>query len=66
LFLAAYRAAGGPAVARDGDPWAALDVFARTLTAQTAALAIVNADLDTAETFVACCRRIGATHAPDG
>ncbi|GHA04445.1 phosphotransferase family protein [Streptomyces echinoruber] len=42
-FLDAYRAAGGPAVPAAGDPWAALDVPARALTVQTAALAIVRA-----------------------
>lgn len=38
-FLDAYRAGGGPAVPADGDPWPALDVPARALTVQTAALA---------------------------
>ncbi|MEU8468540.1 aminoglycoside phosphotransferase family protein [Streptomyces sp. NPDC029006] len=42
-FLTAYRHAGGPAVPADGDPWAALDVPARALTAQTAALALTKA-----------------------
>ncbi|MFC7014114.1 phosphotransferase family protein [Streptomyces viridiviolaceus] len=42
-FLAAYRAAGGPAVPPDGDPWPALDVPARALTAQTAARAVTKA-----------------------
>ncbi|WP_159053345.1 phosphotransferase family protein, partial [Streptomyces regalis] len=42
-FLAAYRAAGGPAVPAHGDPWPALDVPARALTAQTAARAITKA-----------------------
>ncbi|MFI9153267.1 phosphotransferase family protein [Streptomyces sp. NPDC053367] len=42
-FLTAYREAGGPAVPRDGDPWPALDVPARALTVQTAALAITKA-----------------------
>ncbi|MFJ8544623.1 phosphotransferase family protein [Streptomyces sp. NPDC093586] len=42
-FLAAYRAAGGPAVPQDGDPWPALDVPARALTAQTAARAVTKA-----------------------
>jgi len=41
-FLAAYRKAGGPAVPADADPWPALDVPARALAAQTAALAIVK------------------------
>lgn len=38
-FLDAYRAGGGPAVPADGNPWPALDVPARALTVQTAALA---------------------------
>ncbi|THA28524.1 aminoglycoside phosphotransferase family protein [Streptomyces sp. A1277] len=38
-FLDAYRAAGGPAVRAEGDPWPELDVPARALTVQTAALA---------------------------
>lgn len=42
-FLTAYRAAGGPAVPVDGDPWPALDVPARALTVQTAARAIAKA-----------------------
>ncbi|WP_399882915.1 phosphotransferase [Streptomyces sp. BBFR51] len=42
-FLTAYRAAGGPAVPADGDPWPALDVPARALTAQTAARAVTKA-----------------------
>ncbi|MEU6993389.1 aminoglycoside phosphotransferase family protein [Streptomyces sp. NPDC046465] len=42
-FLDAYRGAGGPAVPVDGaDPWPALDVPARALTVQTAALAIAK------------------------
>ncbi|MCX4678485.1 aminoglycoside phosphotransferase family protein [Streptomyces sp. NBC_01433] len=41
-FLAAYRAAGGPAVPADGDPWPELDVPARALTVQTAALAFAK------------------------
>ncbi|MBT2416690.1 aminoglycoside phosphotransferase family protein [Streptomyces sp. ISL-22] len=42
-FLAAYRAAGGPAVPADGDPWPALDIPARALAVQTAARAITKA-----------------------
>uniref|UniRef100_UPI0008539C8D aminoglycoside phosphotransferase family protein n=1 Tax=Streptomyces luteocolor TaxID=285500 RepID=UPI0008539C8D len=43
-FLDAYRAAGGPALPAGGaDPWPALDVPARALTVQTAALAITKA-----------------------
>jgi hypothetical protein len=41
-FLGAYRQAGGPA-AGTGDPWARLDVPARALTVQSAALALVKA-----------------------
>nr|WP_245766650.1 aminoglycoside phosphotransferase family protein [Streptomyces colonosanans] len=41
-FLAAYRQEGGPAVPTAGDPWPALDVPARALTVQTAALAVVK------------------------
>jgi len=58
VFLTSYSAAGGPAVPVAADPWPVLDGFARTLTVQTAALAVVNGDLDTAETFVAACRRM--------
>lgn len=42
-FLGAYREAGGPAVPAGGDPWPVLDVPARALTVQTAALAVVKA-----------------------
>ncbi|MFJ4788021.1 phosphotransferase family protein [Streptomyces sp. NPDC088794] len=69
-FLSAYRAAGGPAVPPDGDPWPALDVPARALTVQTAARAIVKATaeqrpLDEIEMSVidACARMSSA--APD-
>ncbi|MFD4176901.1 phosphotransferase [Streptomyces anulatus] len=41
-FLDAYRSAGGPAVPADGDPWPELDVPARALTVQTAALALAK------------------------
>jgi hypothetical protein len=41
-FLTAYRRRGGPAVPATGDPWPALDVPARALTVQTAALAIAK------------------------
>jgi hypothetical protein len=58
VFLAAYSAAGGPAVPVAADPWPVLDGFARVLTVQSAAVAVVNTDLDTAETFVAACRRM--------
>ncbi|MEV0369846.1 aminoglycoside phosphotransferase family protein [Streptomyces sp. NPDC050636] len=42
-FLAAYRAAGGRAVRPDGDPWPDLEIPARALTVQTAALAVAKA-----------------------
>lgn len=41
-FLAAYRESGGPAVCPEGDPWPQLDVPARALTVQTAALALAK------------------------
>ncbi|QSS89782.1 phosphotransferase enzyme family protein [Streptomyces sp. M54] len=42
VFLHAYRLAGGPAVLADGDPWPVLDVPARALTVQTAAVALAK------------------------
>lgn len=65
LFLAAYRAAGGTAVPPEGDPWPRLDVPARTLAVQTAAIALAKAardrrPLDPAESdLLAACERIG-------
>ncbi|MDG4866285.1 aminoglycoside phosphotransferase family protein, partial [Streptomyces sp. T-3] len=65
-FLGAYRAAGGPAVPADGDPWPALDIAAQALTVQTAALAIAKSraearDLDEVELAVVhACDRIAA------
>ncbi|MFG2557222.1 phosphotransferase family protein [Streptomyces sp. NPDC048581] len=65
-FLTAYRAAGGPAVPADGDPWPALDVPARALTVQTAARAVTKAltegrPLDEVEqSLVDACDRIAA------
>jgi aminoglycoside phosphotransferase (APT) family kinase protein len=41
-FLGAYRAAGGPAVPGQGDPWPYLDVPARALAVQTAATAVAK------------------------
>ncbi|WP_079277867.1 aminoglycoside phosphotransferase family protein [Streptomyces sp. CB03234] len=71
-FLGAYREAGGPAVPADGerDPWPRLDVPARALTVQTAALVIAkstaeNRDLDDVEVSVVdACARI-ATLPPE-
>ncbi|MCX4740297.1 phosphotransferase family protein [Streptomyces antibioticus] len=65
-FLDAYRAAGGPAVPADGDPWPALDVPARALTVQTAARWTAKAvaedrPLDEVErALVDACARIGS------
>ncbi|MEU9419453.1 aminoglycoside phosphotransferase family protein [Streptomyces sp. NPDC051000] len=66
-FLDAYRAAGGPAAGPPGaDPWPELDVVARALTVQTAALALAKAaaghrDLDEGERLmVDSCARISA------
>ncbi|MCB5182746.1 phosphotransferase family protein [Streptomyces antimicrobicus] len=43
-FLEAYRAAGGPAAGpADADPWPRLDLAARALTVQSAALAVAKA-----------------------
>ncbi|WP_399054105.1 phosphotransferase family protein [Streptomyces evansiae] len=72
-FLGAYRAAGGNAVPGAGDPWVRLDVPARALTVQTAALALAKATeagrpLDDAETAVldACARIAGLPPAGAG
>ncbi|MFJ9102694.1 aminoglycoside phosphotransferase family protein [Streptomyces sp. NPDC102405] len=65
-FLGAYRAAGGPAVPADGDPWPALDVAARALTVQTAARAIAKATEadraldDVEQAVVDACDRMGS------
>ncbi|GAA1016615.1 MULTISPECIES: phosphotransferase family protein [Streptomyces] len=64
-FLTAYRTAGGPAVPADGDPWPALDVPARALTVQTAALAVAKATAagrpldETEQAVVDACDRMG-------
>ncbi|MFC9893817.1 phosphotransferase family protein [Nocardia sp. NPDC127579] len=65
-FLNAYRIADGPAVPAAGDPWPALDLPARAVVIQAAALAIVAAgaagrpldDIDKA--LVDTCSRISA------
>ncbi|MGW0940008.1 phosphotransferase family protein [Streptomyces sp. NPDC002666] len=65
-FLAAYRAAGGPAVRADGDPWPELDVAARALTVQTAALALAKsaaehrAPDEVEQVMIDACARIAA------
>jgi hypothetical protein len=65
-FLGAYRAAGGPAVPAEGDPWPRLDTPARALTVQTAALAVAkavegdrNAD-EVEQSVIDACVRISA------
>ncbi|MEV1046508.1 aminoglycoside phosphotransferase family protein [Streptomyces sp. NPDC049916] len=69
-FLDAYRSAGGPAVPAEGDPWPALDVPARALTVQTAALTLAKCaagqrDPDEPEALMlASCARI-ATSPPE-
>ncbi|MFF7392928.1 phosphotransferase family protein [Streptomyces scabiei] len=65
-FLAAYQRAGGPAVPPHGDPWTSLDVPARALTAQTAALAIAKSTAaghpldDAQQSVVDACDRMGS------
>ncbi|MER7725896.1 aminoglycoside phosphotransferase family protein [Streptomyces sp. NPDC096323] len=65
-FLDAYRAAGGPAVCPDGDPWPALDVAARALTVQTAALALAKSAAEhrvpdeVEQVMIDACARIAA------
>ncbi|MFE5487418.1 phosphotransferase family protein [Streptomyces sp. NPDC056527] len=64
-FLGAYHGAGGPAVAAD-DPWAQLDVPARALTVQTAALALAKSTAEkrpldeVEEVMIDTCARIGS------
>ncbi|MEU8998015.1 phosphotransferase [Streptomyces caniferus] len=68
-FLAAYRAAGGPAVRPSGDPWPELEIPARALTVQTAALAVAKAATasrpldEVEEAVVGACARM--TSLPD-
>lgn len=63
-FLGAYLASGGPALGRGDDPWRRLDVPARALTVQLAAVAVVNAagesrELDEVEhSLIEACNRI--------
>ncbi|MFI6643176.1 phosphotransferase [Streptomyces sp. NPDC050504] len=71
-FLCAYRAAGGPAVRPAGDPWPELDVPARALTVQTAALALAKAAAEgrttdeVEEVVLGACSRIAALPAQLG
>ncbi|TMR90910.1 phosphotransferase [Nonomuraea basaltis] len=63
-FLGAYLASGGPALGQGDDPWRRLDVPARALTVQLAAVAVLNAEregreLDEVEhSLVESCNRI--------
>jgi aminoglycoside phosphotransferase (APT) family kinase protein len=63
-FLGAYLASGGPALGRGDDPWVRLDLPARALTVQLAAVAVFNAwresrELDEVEhSLVESCNRI--------
>ncbi|MGW2183474.1 aminoglycoside phosphotransferase family protein [Streptomyces sp. NPDC001732] len=65
-FLGAYRAAGGPAVRPEGDPWPELDVPARALTVQAAALAIAKSTTEgrapdeVEQTVIDACVRIAS------
>ncbi|MFI6965537.1 phosphotransferase [Streptomyces sp. NPDC050255] len=65
-FLGAYRAAGGPAVRAGGDPWPELDVAARALTVQTAALALAKSAVEhrvpdeVEQVMIDACARIAA------
>ena len=69
-FLTAYRRAGGRALPAAGDPWPTLDVPARALTVQMAAVSVLYAyegdrPLDeTATALVDTCRRISAGGGP--
>ncbi|MFB8036839.1 phosphotransferase family protein [Streptomyces sp. NPDC056004] len=65
-FLDAYRAAGGPAVRAEGDPWPDLDVPARALTVQAAALALAKSAMEgrtpdeVEQTMIETCARIAS------
>ncbi|WP_431047387.1 phosphotransferase [Streptomyces sp. P1-3] len=69
-FLAAYRAAGGPAGGFGDDPWPVLDVPARALTVQSAATALAKAAAaragldEAAEAMVDACARIAGLPRP--
>lgn len=64
-FLAAYRAAGGPAVPAEGDPWPRLDLPARAAVVVAAARALLRVGRDgwddAAEALVATCLRMPRT-----
>lgn len=67
-FLEAYRAAGGCAVPAEGDPWPVLDLPARALVVQHAALGVLASwrerrPLDEVERrLIDACHRIAAVH----
>ncbi|WP_393916558.1 phosphotransferase family protein [Halostreptopolyspora alba] len=67
-FLAAYRAAGGPAVPPEGDPWSTLDLPARAMVVQIAATRVGRARAEgrplneQEEPLVRICRRIRLSH----
>ncbi|MEY9489782.1 hypothetical protein RKD26_005576 [Streptomyces calvus] len=71
-FLGAYRAAGGPAVPADGDPWPVLDVPARALTVQTAARMVTKAvgegrrPDEVEQAVIDACARMSAVPPPEG
>ncbi|MGW2221786.1 phosphotransferase, partial [Nonomuraea sp. NPDC001684] len=48
-FLGAYLASGGPALGQGDDPWQRLDLPARALTVQLAAVAVLNAEREKRE-----------------
>ncbi|MEU6716651.1 aminoglycoside phosphotransferase family protein [Nonomuraea sp. NPDC046802] len=66
-FLGAYLASGGPALGQGRDPWQRLDVPARALTVQLAAVAVVNAERESREldeverSLIESCNRIVRT-----
>ncbi|WEV29601.1 phosphotransferase [Streptomyces sp. 71268] len=71
-LLTAYRTAGGTAAGEGDDPWPRLDVPARALTVQSAALGLAKAAaagraLEAAEQAMvdACARMTGGPTAPD-
>ncbi|MER6583762.1 aminoglycoside phosphotransferase family protein, partial [Nonomuraea sp. NPDC001023] len=45
----AYLASGGPALGQGDDPWQRLDLPARALTVQLAAVAVLNAERENRE-----------------
>jgi hypothetical protein len=63
-FIDAYRQAGGPAVPQVGDPWECLDLQARALVIQSAALAVTKSQTagrplhDSEEFLIESCSRI--------